>query len=243
MSGRVAAVTGLFRNIAHDMGKRLTYYTGYQSDRTLRMYSTDWRKMASVIDSGSAGYYPPIEQLRATIDALGDTPFLAGVMSEPDKPTSREHFRSIPLSEMMMGIVAGAKGLLVFNLPAVDGGMFHRFSQVSALLADHEDLLYHGRRHQAGVRVTGLPSHAWTVFEREGTPEKALTLYNRLEIPLPDYMRDPGTKAAPGNAPAEVTVEFDRSVEGVEHFSGAAFAGGRLTFKLEPGDAAAYIWR
>lgn len=223
MTTRLAESCSLFRAMANKIGKEFTFYSGYQSEKTLYYYTVDWRKLAGRVDFGSAGYWTPAATIAETVKALNGTPLWCGVITEPWHEYSRQKSLQIPLSELFVGLVAGGKGFLCYNLPGVDGRSFHSFSQFCAFLSDHEAVLYHGNRSQDGVKLAGIPNDAWTVFSAAEGSEKILAAYNNSA------------------RPAAIKIEWPGIGNGTEYFTGKTFSDPAFEFELPPYSAAAFL--
>lgn len=225
MTGRLAEITAMFRKIMNQrLGKQLSFYSGYLSARAPVYYTVDWHKIGPNADIVSCGYFAAAEVIAATVTAVGDTPLLAGVGALPWLLTSRDQNRQISLAELLKGTVAGAKGVLCYNLPCLNGISYRNFGRVAALWADYETTMYDGERHQRGVAVSGVPQEAWTLFEAPDGGEAVLIVYNDSENP------------------AMVDCRFDAAVDARDYYRGAANVNVTgLQMTLAPFDAAVYI--
>lgn len=223
MTSQLANTCKFFMDIAHSFNKELSFYSGYQSEKTLIHYTVDWNKLGGKIDTGSAGYRTTAAVIRTTIDALNGTPLLTGVITSPWLLNSREKNSQIPLSDVLVGIVAGSKGILCYNLPGLNGKSYYSISQVTSLLTDYENIIFDGRRHQKGAKVSGIPNDAWIIFELDGSKEKVLIAYNNTENPV------------------DINISFDQQIEAFEYFYGGSFSKKSIRSTIKPFDAQAYI--
>ncbi len=220
MTSRIAECCTLFREFAHANGRELSFYSGYQSPKTLDYYTVDWNKLAGRIDTGSAGYHGDFATIAKTVAALKGTPLLCGVIAEPWHEYLRQKNIQISAAELAVGLMAGGKGFICYNLPGLDGRSFRTFSRFNSLLADHEDLLYDGVRSQKGLAVEGIPQDGWMLFTH---PEKGQMLI----------------AANCGDQPAVVRVRHNPT-PAVDYFSGRRVAAGGFEFEIPAGEMAAW---
>jgi|GEM_PF-3991820 hypothetical protein len=174
----LAEITAVFRKIVNGQGRKLTFYSGYQSERTREQYNVDWKLLAPHIDYAECGYQTPAETYLNTVKALGSTPLLTGVISGPWHFTSREMLYPIDKAFTIKGIVLGSKGFLCFNAPQLDGRSYHSMSEAAALLAKYEHIMYDGRIDHSAIRMNGAPNENWALFVHPGQSEQILIIYN-----------------------------------------------------------------
>lgn len=178
MNRKLAALTGIFRKEAHAIGRKLTFYSGYQSRKTLVQYGVDWKLIGAEIDYALCGYRTSSEIIRNTIDALGQTPLITGVIAAPWIFTSREQSRQIDKAFIIKGIVLGSKGYLCYNLPQLDGRSYYALSEAAAMLAGYEDIIYFGKINNKWLSVEGLAEDQYALFEKAGSKKRVLVIYN-----------------------------------------------------------------
>lgn len=174
----LAGITGVFRRIINGFGRKLTFYSGYHSERTREQYNVDWKLLAPHIDYAECGYRAPAATYLGTIDALGTTPLITGVIAEPWHFTSRETAYPIDKAFTIKGIVLGSKGFLCYNAPQLDGRSYHSMSETAALLAKYEHILYDGQIDHNTIRMNGAPKENWALFTHPGQSERVLIIYN-----------------------------------------------------------------
>ena len=170
---------------------------------------------------GGAGYTAEQKEIRATAEGLKNTPLLCGVIPEPWHLYLRQKSAQVPIAKLAAGLVGGGKGFLVYNLPGCDGRSFTAFSRFCSLLADYEDVLYDGKRSNAGATVKGIPQEHWTLFTLNGKP-RILVCFNK------------------SNDAADISIETPFK-QAREYFTGKEFANGKAAFVLNAGDMAALI--
>ncbi|MBE6367594.1 MAG: hypothetical protein E7052_06770 [Lentisphaerae bacterium] len=221
MTGRIAQICRMWKNLVNAMNKELYFYSGYQSPKTLQSYSVDWRKLSGVIDRGGAGYTRTTAEIAATVKALKSTPLSSGVIAEPWHIYLRQQSQPISLAYLAAGLISGSKGFLVYNLPGCDGRSFHNFSQFNSFLADHEEALFNAERTRKGARVQGIDPQNYMLFRTPGQPSILIC-----------YSTDTRRRQI------YVDLPFEKSRE---YFSGKSTTGKKFTFMLSPGEMAAFV--
>ncbi|MCD6360316.1 MAG: hypothetical protein J7M38_05565, partial [Armatimonadetes bacterium] len=168
-----ARVTGMLRDMIRKFERPLEFslYSGYQCQRTKEHYGVDWTMMAPYIDHGIAGYGGNRKLIHATVEALGDVPFMGGEMwylshNSDARPAPRmETWRNRLLRQY---VESGCHGVLIWQLASMDGGAFYATSEAAAIIADNEDWFTQGRRCDERVQVEGLEPQNWAAFEKDG---------------------------------------------------------------------------
>ncbi len=168
-----ATMAGLIKAMLEkaDRPVEFSVYSGFQSPRTREHYGVDWARLAPHIDMAIAGYGGSAETVAATVEALGDTPLMGGEMwylshNNDARPAPRmETWRNRLLRKF---VESGCVGVLIWWLPAMDGGAFYATSEAAALIARYEDWLTPERRCDERVTVEGLDARNWAAFERDG---------------------------------------------------------------------------
>ncbi|MGD9497908.1 MAG: hypothetical protein AB7Y46_16515 [Armatimonadota bacterium] len=168
-----ATMAGLLKAmlLKADRPVEFSVYSGFQSVRTREHYGVDWAKLAPHIDMAIAGYGGSAETVAATIGALGDTPLMGGEMwylSHRDDAQAAPRMETWRNRLLRKFVESGCVGVLIWWLPAMDGGAFYATSEAAALIAQYEDWLVHERRCDERVTVEGLPARDWAAFERDG---------------------------------------------------------------------------
>jgi hypothetical protein len=178
MNKKLAILTGIIKTKVHSAGHKLTFYSGYQSSKTLTQYGVDWKLIAPNIDYALCGYRTSVEIIRNTISALGDTPLITGVIASPWHFTSRELSKQIDKAFIIKGIVLGSKGYLCFNIPQLDGRSYYAFSETAAMLSKYEDIIYFGKIKNDWLSVEGFDKDHYALFEKSGNKKRILVIYN-----------------------------------------------------------------
>lgn len=179
MNRKLAALTIILQKITHRLGKQLTFYSGYESQKTLVQYGVDWNLIAEGIDYALCGYRTSTEIIRNTLTAIKDKPLITGVIASPWHFTSREESKQIDKAFTIKGIVLGSKGFLCYNLPQLDGRSYYAMSETAAILTRFEDILYFGKiNNQWLTKVEGLSEDQYALFERPGYKRRVLLIYN-----------------------------------------------------------------
>jgi len=162
-----------------DRPVEFSLYSGYEGTHTREHYGVDWKKMAPHLDFGIAGYGGDRASVRATLDALGEVPFMGGEMwylsdtDDAQPPPRMETWRNRLLRQYFD---SGCHGCLIWWLPPMDGGAFYATSEAAELIAKYEDFFQQSRRCDEKVKVEGLDERNWAAFERGG--ETVVVLMN-----------------------------------------------------------------
>jgi hypothetical protein len=155
-----------------DRPVEFSLYSGYQGKRTKEHYGVDWALMAPHLDLAIAGYGGGRTEIRDTMAALGDVPFMGGEMwylSDRDaaQPTPRmEMWRNRILRQYAN---SGCNGCLIWWLPPMEGGSFYATSEAAQIIAANEDFFLETQRCDEKVQVEGLSAENWFAFEKDGT--------------------------------------------------------------------------
>ena len=177
-NNRLAVITGIIRDKVHKIGRKLTFYSGYQSSKTLEQYSVDWKLIGPKIDYALCGYRTSVAIIKDTISALNGTPLITGVIAAPWHFTSREPSRQIDKAFIIKGIVLGSKGYLCYNIPQLDGRSYHAFSETAAMLREYEDIIYFGKINNAWLNTKGINKGNYALFEKAGESKRIFIVYN-----------------------------------------------------------------
>ena len=168
-----AELAGHMRAILQKADRRIEFsiYSGYQSLRTLERYGVDWALMAPHLDLAIAGYNGDRAAIGATIEALGDVPFMGGEMwylsdrDDSQAPPRMETWRNRILRQY---VDSGCVGCLIWWLPPMEGGSFYATSEAAEIIATYEGFFEADRRRDDLVTVTGIEARNWSAFERDG---------------------------------------------------------------------------
>ena len=156
-------------------------YSGYQRQNTREHYGVDWAMLAPHLDLAVAGYGGSRSELQETRKALGSVPFISGLMCylAPAPIAAPEDWMKHDLARvpnplawrnglLQQFVDGGCKGVLIWWLPAMDGGAFYYTSEAAEIIAAYEDFFCSGRRCDDKIRVIGLNPVDWAAFEQDG---------------------------------------------------------------------------
>ena len=157
-------------------------YSGVQGTYAKERCGVDWTLLAPHLDLAMAG--GTREELRATRAALGQVPLIgyecyyashfANSGPAPDPRTWRNRL-------VLQCIQSGGRGVLIWYLPALDGGALYETSEAAAVLARYESTIRANQRCDSEVAVTGLPPEHWAALQRG--PERLVMLLNFEDKP------------------------------------------------------------
>ncbi len=168
-----AEMAGRLRDIVHraDRPVEFSVYSGFQSERTKRHYGVDWTLLAPHIDFAIAGYGGDFERVRATVEALGDTPLMGAErwyrMHNTDAgpaPDERAYRNRI----LRQFVQSGCRGVLIWQLASMTGGGFYAVSEAAEIMAQYADYFSEEQRCDDRVTVEGLERFDWAAFENDG---------------------------------------------------------------------------
>lgn len=160
MNQRLAQLSGKIRQAVKkaDPGATFSVYSGYQCDETKRVYGVDWALLAGRIDLAICGYGRPVDQVQATLAALGTTPLALGDLVVPYETTSKAYPSWISKATILRRVVDGTGGFLAWHFPNLDGRSFFGSAEASRLVADYEDLFVARQRDSSLATVQGIPT-------------------------------------------------------------------------------------
>lgn len=178
MNKKLADLTGIIRDKVHAIERKLTFYSGYKSNKTLTQYGVDWKLIGPNIDYATCGYRTSTKIIKDTVSALGGTPIITGVIAAPWHFTSREPSQQIDKAFTIKGIVLGSKGFLCYNIPQLDGRSYYAMSETAAVLSKYEDIIYFGKIKNDWLSLEGVDKDHYALFEKSGNPKRILIIYN-----------------------------------------------------------------
>ena len=179
-----AKTAGMYREMVHRAGTntKLAVYSGYQSEATKKGYGVDWEVWGKNCDLATAGYGHSKTLLENTASACGKTPFAASAFYNPGdwklwereggNPTQPKGWKISLLRTFLYG---GGKGVTIWCIPFIDAGGFYYTSEVTAIIADFEDIFLKGKRDESLVKAD-CPSHNIVVFTKG--KERLVILFN-----------------------------------------------------------------
>ena len=169
-----AQMAGKLREIVRkaDRPVEFSVYSGYESERTQKHYGVDWALMAQNIDLGIAGYQGDYTRVRATVEAMGDTPLLGSERwyrfhdqywgPGPDELAYRNRI-------LRQFVQSGCHGVLIWQITAMTGGGFYAVSEATQIMDQYADYFHEDQRCDERVTVRGLYPFDWAAFEHDGT--------------------------------------------------------------------------
>ncbi len=146
-------------------------YSGYQSKRTREHYGVDWKMLAPHLDFAIAGYGGGRQQIRDTLAALGDVPFMGGEMwylSHRSDARPAPNMRTWRNRILRQFVESGGNGCLIWQLASMEGGAFYATSEAAEIIARYEEFLKKEWRCDEKVKISGIPRSDWAAFERDG---------------------------------------------------------------------------
>ncbi len=168
-----AQMAGRIREIVRRADRPLEFsvYSGFQSERTKKHYGVDWALMAPHIDFGIAGYGGDFDRVRATAEALGDTPLMGAerwyrLHSTYAGPAPNElAYRNRILRQFVQ---SGCRGVLIWQLASMTGGGFYAVSEAAEIMGEYAEYFSDDQRCDDRVTVEGLDRFNWAAFESGG---------------------------------------------------------------------------
>ncbi len=217
----VKLVAGWVKEIQPDI--EFSVYSGYQSKWTMEHYGVDWRLLAPIIDVAMSGYGFRPDEERATMEAMGGKPYMAGELYYLS-PTSDQ--RPPPVTEtwavslLRQVAFTGGHGVVIWYLPVFDGATFYLTSLAADIIARYEIFFTRGEHCEADFSVDGLDKYSW--FALRYKKQALLLLLNftdrELQVKVAsEKWKAPGTVSVPAYRPAVVICET----------AGAGAAGGK----------------
>ncbi|MBC7288886.1 MAG: hypothetical protein H5T86_12790 [Armatimonadetes bacterium] len=188
-------------------------YSGYQSKWTMEHYGVDWRLLAPLLDAGMSGYGFSPEAEKATMEALGGKPYLAGELYYLS-PTSDEQPAPVPdtwaVRILRQVAYTGGHGVVIWYLPVFDGATFYLTSLAADVIARHEPFFTQGQHCEDQFTVDGLEQGSW--FALQWKRQALVLLLNftaqDVEVKLRSYRwQIPATVRVPAYRPATVIAD------------------------------------
>jgi hypothetical protein len=158
MTGRMAELAGMICSIIRKTEPETVFsvYSGYQSERTKRIYGVDWSKLNGKIQLAMCGYGRSPQLLEATQKALSKTPMVLGAIARPYSNTNRTYPTACSAAMLMRRLLdSNGGGVLVYYLTCLDGRTFAAMSNVSTLVAEYENFFTKGMRADSTIKCQG----------------------------------------------------------------------------------------
>lgn len=223
MAWRAAQILLKMKETTHETLPGVPFYTYslFQSPRSLATYGVDWRYIGQLksVDIAEVGSGRPVDEMRATFDALGDIPVMLGVWMTPYSAEDLAPARIATKAELLRRALDATKGVLVYDRNAMDGRSWRNVAETTRLVADYESTFI--AHHLA--EIPGQDSARVQLLK--GDKESLLCLMNET--------------SQPANYDFALPKELGA---GREYYTGQnVAAGGQLKIAIAPGDTAVYI--
>jgi len=212
MNLRLAQLSGKIRQAVKKASPTATFsvYSGYQCEETLHVYGVDWALLADRIDLAICGYGRPVDQVQATLAALGQTPLALGDLVVPYETASKAYPTWCSKAIILRRVVDGTGGFMAWHFPNLDGRSFYSSAEASRLVADYEGLFVARRREDSLVAVQGMAADDVVVLtdgkrrlvlllNETSQPRQVTLVHQQLAPPL--RVRDYYAEADLGSAP------------------------------------------
>lgn len=178
---RNVALTGHLARLAkrHNPRVRLGLYSGYQSERTRNSYGIDWADYRGRLDLPTCGYGRPLEQIKATREALGGQALVLGEHMDSGL------FAKWPPQEVTATlwrrfVDGGLAGILVYMDMSFDGRGAVAISDFARGVARFEDFLEEKLEAPSAGLVANLPAEDVHLYRR-GREQLLLLINDRAE--------------------------------------------------------------
>ena len=183
MNQRMAQLCGRLRAALKQADPDLVFsaYSGYQCKETHSFYGVDWALLAGNIDMAICGYGRRVNELKATLDALGDTPLVVGDLITPYRAEERAYPTYTSKATFLRRALDGTRGVLVWTFNNLDGRTFHASAEVSRLVADYEGLFVSRRPAPGFVSANGISPGDITVLADD--TRRLILLLNETDQP------------------------------------------------------------
>lgn len=171
MNIRMAELAGRLREAARKADPQAVFsvYSGYQSERTRDIYGVDWSLLSGKIDVAMCGYGRPVAELRNTLEALGNTPLVTGVIVRPYRVTNRQYPGYVSKARLLRRAVDATGGVLFYKLSSFGGRTFYASAEISRLVAEYEDIFVADNRRDDLIDVSGISMDEAAVLAGEKT--------------------------------------------------------------------------
>jgi hypothetical protein len=147
---------------------KIYIYSGYQSETTREIYGVDWKKLQPYIDLGGGGYGRPVKEIAATMNAMGNKPFLIGIIAEPYEVTSRIPPKPVSEAEIMRSYCDSRGGILTYMYSSLDGITLRANAKVSRIIAENEEFFIPDKYMKVSGKVKTSGGEAFVRSDPEG---------------------------------------------------------------------------
>lgn len=158
MNQRMARLCGKLKAALKQVDPALVFsvYSGYQCEETHSFYGVDWSMLAGHIDMAICGYGRRVGEIRATLEALGDTPLVVGDLITPYRAEELAYPTYTSKATFLRRALDGTGGVLIWTFNNLDGRTFYASAEVSRLVADHEGMFVSRRPDPEFVVAKGI---------------------------------------------------------------------------------------
>jgi hypothetical protein len=225
MAYRAAEILLKMKGTVHQTltGVPFSVYSLFQSPLTLATYGIDWRYIGQLesVDLAEAGLGRPLDDIRATYEALDGIPLMMGVWMTPYSSDDLSPARATTKAELLRRTLDSTGGMLIYDRNPIDGRSWTAIAETTRLVAQYESTF---TGHQL-AKINGQDSANVQLIKGEN--QTLLCLMNDTAKP--------------------VSYDFVLPVElggGKEFYSDkTTLAGGNIQLTLAPGDTAVYVLR
>ena len=193
----------------HNPAARIACYSGYQSENTRRQYGIDWADYRGRLDVPMCGYGRPLEQIRATRQALGGQQIVLGEHMDSglfDKWPAQ----TVTATLWRRFVDGGLAGILVYMDMNFDGRGVVAISDFARGVARFEEFLEERLEIPSAGVVANLPAEDAHLYRR-GREHLLLLMNDRAD-------------------PREVTITLPAEA-GAAHAAEEMTTGRRLTLR------------
>ena len=223
MAYRAAQILAEMKETTHQTLPSVPFYTYslFQSPRTLADFGVDWRYIGQLksVDIAEVGSGRPLDEIRATYQALDGIPVMMGVWMTPYSADDLSPARVATKAELLRRALDSTAGTLIYDRNAMDGRSWLAVAETTRLIAEYESTFI---AHQL-AEIPGQDSA--NVQLLKGDKQSLLCLMNETSKP--------------------VTYNFLLPAElggGKEFYSGQTIAaGGAVQSTVQAGDTMVYV--
>lgn len=168
MNERMAAIAIMFSDAYHKHQPEIAFsvYTGYQSKFTKEHYGVDWNLFQGKLDYAMCGYGRPMPELEDTRNAIGKTPFVVGIISNPYDMGKRAHPSCFTPAALARRLCDSTGGILLYAYNTLDARSFHSIARISKVMTEHEEyFVRHDVSMRSAVKVTGLNDSGYEILK------------------------------------------------------------------------------
>jgi hypothetical protein len=186
-TAKIANMIGLLTTTLRkvDPKLRLTVYSGYQSVANMKIYSTDWHKLAGEIDRASCGYGRPTKGLPATKQAIKKVPLILGIIKTPYYTNNKSYPVIFSQALMMQRFCDSRYGLLIYKQSSFDARSAKNLTQLNSFIAKYENFILDGKNVKTAFRVIYPDEEAYFCYKDKS--EKYLMIFNNFGLTAKNF--------------------------------------------------------